>query len=65
MGLVGQMVRQQPDEDDTETATCNVGQPSDSCETVARYDHEMVTRRPSDGQDTAARWSSDDRDTTK
>ena len=28
--LVGQIVRQQPDEDDTETATYKVGQPSDN-----------------------------------
>ena len=40
--LVGQIVRQQPDEDDIETTTYKVGQPSDS--------REMVARRPRHGR---------------
>ena len=41
-GLVGHMVHQQLDEDNTETATYKVGQPSDS--------REMVARRPRHGR---------------
>ena len=36
-----------------------------SRETVGRHDHEMVTRRPSDGRVMTETWPSDGRDTTK